>query len=407
MAKIDRRRFLASLAATTACTGIVPSPIRAEAITRPYDVIRFDERYGSFLEDYWFIKREYVSPLNTVSKVAGRVAVDFWSRPYCELAHADYLPPEIPTGVLYYDPIGNTHLDQGEALKHAIKHIESVHKKHRPDANDQFAVHTDGIETLASTLWPVIHNEPSSPKHSRTALVALDSLGASPRDPEWNGILPVLARCYDRIVGHLHVNCAGLREWKEFCDSITGEDEESFFALCPLKAVSLCDVVIVTSSGLLEADPGLSSRASTETQMGELIQNFGYAIMDRESHDLILDVRGNEKRRKPRLFALGSVTSYTTVDSLNALSKTLRRQRDLVCSSFGDVVSNEPSLVIATLADEMSAAIVEDLFMGSDRMSFLKLATLPFGVPNPSLITPVCLLTLWQFDANFDRRAVS
>jgi len=403
MTKIDRRRFLASLAATTACTAIVPSSIRAETITRSYDVIRFDERYGTFLEDYWFIKREYVLPPNTVPKVAGRVAVDFWSRPYCELAHANFLPPEIPTGVLYYDPIGNTQLDQGEALKHAIKHIESVHKKHRPDANDQFAVHTDGIETLASTLWPVIHNEPSSPKHSRTALVALDSLGPSPRDPEWNGILPVLARCYDRIIGHLHVNCAGVGEWKELRDSIAGEHEESFFALCPLEAVSLCDVVIVTSSGLLEADPGIPSRASTETQMGELIRSFGYAILDRGVHDRILDVRGNEKKRKPRLFALGSVTSYTTVDSLNALSKTLRRQRDLVCSSFGEVVSNEPSLVIATAADEMSAAMVEDLFMGSDRMSFWKLPTSSFGVRSSSPITPLYLLTLWQFDANLNR----
>ena len=407
MTKIDRRHFLASLAATTACTGIVPSPIRAEAITRPYDIIRFDKRHGSFLENYWFIKRECVSSPNAVSTAAGRVAVDFWSRPYCELAHANYLPPEIPTGVLYYDPIGNTHLDQGEALKHAIKHIESVHKKRRPNTKHQSAIHTGGLETLASTLWPVIHDEPSGPKHSRTALVALDSLGPSPRDPEWNGILPVLARCYERIIGHLHVNCAGLREWKDLCDSIIGEDKESFFALCPLKAVLLCDVVIITSSSLLEADPGLPNRTSTETPIGEVIRHFGNAILDREAHDRILGVRGNEETRMPRLFALGSVTSYTTVDSLNALSTTLHRQRDLVCSSFGEVNSNEPSLVIATVANEMSAARVEDLFMGSDRMSFLELATSSFGVPSSSPITPVYLLTLWQFDVNFDRSANS
>jgi 3'-5' exonuclease len=96
-----------------------------------------------------------------------------------------------------------------------------------------------------------------------------------------------------------------------------------------------------------------------------------------------------------------------TLHEICRVMGSLRRQRDLVCSSFGEVVSkersNERSLAIATVADEMSAAMVEDLFMGSDRMSFLKLAASSLGVPRSSP-TPLYLLTLWQLDANFGYR---
>lgn len=399
MTKINRRGFLTSLAVTTACAGILTFPAHAEAIVLPDDIFRFDESTGQF-RDYWFIKREYDPPK--------RPAIDFWSRQYSEVSYVDYLPREIPIGMLWYDSFGSTHVDNREALEY-IDFVYRGHSFHRPNAVHQFAVHMDGIQTLAWTLRLAIGDDPSSPReYSRTALVALDSLGPSPRDPEWTGILPVFAQCYDRIIGHIHAPTRGLREWKARLDTLEGGNEESFFEHSVWNAASQCDVVIVTSSGLIETDQGLYAHTSPE-KLGDLIRRFGSALLDREVYDRMLDTGRNGNGRKPRLFALGSATVTSPHHYSHDLDRTLNRQSRLVSDSFGDVIPDEMPLIVATAAENRRS----EFLAGIDSSSGMRGKTI-FKVPAPSYdmtatIVPsvgvLNLMTLWPFEFNESKLA--
>lgn len=341
MINIDRRHFLTSLAATSACGAVAPASASTSA-----GVSHIDGKGGEF-SDWWFMAREgYLR--STMPIVATRsAAVDFWSMPYSDIDHAGHLPPEIPTGVLWYDYFAGRNLEVCEALDQ----FRTEYRFKRSNAAHSVGVYTDGTDMLSSSLQRMIQDDRPRPGEPRTALIALDSLGPSPREPIWARILPAFAQCYDRIIGHIHCPRRGLREWKSYLDAVFPKDDgSSDFEQSIWSAALRCDVVIVTSAALVETDLGLSTHASTEMLTGELMRRFGHAALDRDVLRGVLGAGENRTRRKPRLYAFGSATLTSPHHDIRDLDLILERQRKFVSGAFGDLVPNELPLFIATAA---------------------------------------------------------
>jgi hypothetical protein len=193
-----------------------------------------------------------------------------------------------------------------------------------------------------------------SPEELRTALIALNSTGPSPTEPEWAEYLTLFTRpyrSYGHIIGHIHAPGRGLHELKARLNSIGPDNEKTYFERAVWDATSHCDVVIVTSSSLVDFDPGLSPSASTETLVGELIGRFGYALLDRVVFNEILGSKDDRVKRQPRLFALASVTMEPPYWHLfNGVRAILERQRKLVSSNFGELAFDGIPIVVAITA---------------------------------------------------------
>jgi len=122
MTEINRRRFVASLTAATAFTGLAPSLARSE-IAAPTneqrlihsDKITFmDDSDKNKLNEWWCIIRR-CNP-HAISTAAERPAVDFWSREYSDINYADHLPPEIPRRTLFYESCDRKDFNIGRAF---------------------------------------------------------------------------------------------------------------------------------------------------------------------------------------------------------------------------------------------------------------------------------------------------
>jgi hypothetical protein len=61
---------------------------------------------------------------------------------------------------------------------------------------------------------------------SRTALLALDSMSLAAGEPDWDQVIPALAGCYDRIIGHYHLEQRGLRHCYAVLDAVFPEQSE-------------------------------------------------------------------------------------------------------------------------------------------------------------------------------------
>jgi len=92
MTEINRRRFVASLTAATACTGLPPSLARSE-VAAPNE-----RRFR--LKDWWTMIRRR-DPLGKPN--AEGSTVDFWSREYSEINYGNHLSPEIQRTSLFYE----------------------------------------------------------------------------------------------------------------------------------------------------------------------------------------------------------------------------------------------------------------------------------------------------------------
>src|SRR5262245_56741358 len=115
MTTVNRRRLLGSIAATTVCGGMAPS-IEAASTTELLDI---DRRAA----ECWFIARQDRARL-------GKHAVDFWSKPFCDLDHTAYVPSEIVRGVLWFNYADYPHcLREPEVLDY----VDSVLKQKRSD----------------------------------------------------------------------------------------------------------------------------------------------------------------------------------------------------------------------------------------------------------------------------------
>jgi hypothetical protein len=81
---------------------------------------------------------------------------------------------------------------------------------------------------------------------------------------------------------------------------------------------------------------------------GELIRRFGYAALDRAVFNKIVGSDDNRMMRRPRLFALASVTiDAPYYHRFIEIRKILDRQRRLVSGSFGDLASDGAPIVVA------------------------------------------------------------
>lgn len=383
MTNINRRYVLRSLAASTVLAGVVPAegapakevPEAAKRNGKP------DLRRGA-----WFIARQS-------RKTPGHHTVDFWSKPLCEIRHPDFLPADITRGVLWHD-----HAGDGSPDHPALEYVDSVFRRGRSDwINDphQFAEYVDGTNGLTSVLPPMISEKTENSRCRRTALLDLDSQWASPMDPDWADMLPAFRRCYDRVIGHFHLEARGFRHWKKWLTQFDDSYFEQFFS----KAASQCDAVILTSGSLAEHDSMHSPTASTEELVGQLMQRFGHALLDENTLEQILPVRSEGIRRHTRVFALASVTltaSWPKIDE-----KDLLRQRALVEGSFGNNKHMRP-LMIATYDNEFArlGEDIRDRYCGT-HIAFLRTMNRN-RLRGEDSREPLDLFMLWPFDAEID-----
>ena len=108
---------------------------------------------------------------------------------------------------------------------------------------------------------------------------------------------------------------------------------------------SLGDAVIVTSTGLVETDPGLR-HASFETRLAELARRLDQAKLQQKVIDRIAG-------RKSRCFALGSVTlSGTGNEMIHDTQDILVQQSGFVIGAFGALAIDDLPIFIATSIDE-------------------------------------------------------
>jgi hypothetical protein len=383
MKEISRRGLLAAIAATGASATVLCS--EAEDGTSPNT---FRER--EINNHCWYIARQQASHAPVPPAPIQQHAVDFWSKPLCTVAHAEYLPPEISRSVLWYRPTPDRNLHE------LLEYIDAIAREYRfagVRGPRTFAVHFEGLDTLSSLLKSVVPDQRLTAA-SRMAFLDLDSKSTAPGEPNWDQIIPALADCYERIIGHYHLEQRGLRHHYALLDPLYPEQKK-----CIRNTISQCDAVIFTSPNLVETDINLSAYASTEALVGQLLQRFGHALLDTNILEQIAPIGNGEIERKSRTFALGSVTSTALAPEVDL--RALARQRELVTGSFGERPYERP-LLIATLTDDASAEVIRNQLRGTNFL-FLK-ATNSNRLCGGDPLEPLELLTLWPFDAASDRR---
>jgi hypothetical protein len=285
------------------------------------------------------------------STAAERPAVDFWSLQYSDINYDAHLPPKILKTSLFYESCDRKDFNNETAFSYLDTLPERYGIKSAPDETPHWSVSWHRKYLSGSFR---AHAGNPSPEELRTALIALDSIGPSPTEPEWAEYLTLFTqphRSYGHIIGHIHAPGRGLRELGAGLNSIEPDNEKSYFERSVWDAASLCDVVIITSSSLVDFDPGLCPIASTEELAGELIGRFGYALLDRAVFNEIVGSENDRVKRQPRLFALASVTIEAPYwHRFIEIRKTLARQRMLVSGSFGDMDLNATPIVVAITA---------------------------------------------------------
>ena len=241
----------------------------------------------------WSIgKRNSVAHLNHV---------DFWSKPRCAVKYADQLPSEIGRGALFYGEAAE--LSAKSAPTRAAISLE----KEYVSLNDRFSFqHGTGIKTLAKVLRARVDANAKSSRVATTALIALDSQWSTPPGPDWTDILSAFRGCYDRLIGHYHINQRGFHHWKNWMtEGVSSSPSfDGFFT----SVVSQCDAVVFTSQSLLENDVYLSARASTESLVGELMQRFAQVLSDEKLVQQIIPIfkKSGKGTNQPRMLALSS-----------------------------------------------------------------------------------------------------
>lgn len=360
MTEINRRRFVASLTAATAFTGLAPSLARSEiaAPTNDDRLIHSDKiafTDGSDkpkLKEWWCMIRRY-DP-HAKSTAAEGPAVDFWSRQYSDINYADHLPREIRRETLIYECCDRKDFNNEKAFAYidAIPQLYGIDQP--PDETLTWSVVWQR-EYLSGSFYCEAGNPPQ--EQLRTALIALDSTGPSPTEPEWAEYLTLFTqpyRSYRHIIGHIHAPGRGLRELRARLNCIEPDNEKSYFERSVWDAASHCDVVIVTSSSLVDFDTGLCPSAYSDTLLGELIRRFGYAVLDRAVLNEIVGSKDERVKHRPRLFALASVTIEAPGWHHHLqIRRILERQRRLVSGSFGDLALDGIPIVVAlTVRDQ-------------------------------------------------------
>ena len=272
---ITRRSFLGSLALGS----IYPNVEEAAG-----SQLQAAERRAHPSDIHWSIAKQ--------SSVAKLNRVDFWSKPLGGIRYADELPSEIRHGALFY---GET----GQPLASPVLTPAN--------SSDPVILHRGtGISTLAELLLTEVSVIAKSTRIKPTALIALDSRWPGRTGPDWADILPVFRKCYDRLIGHYHINQRGFHHWKTSLTACAPDASrfERFFT----NAASQCDVVVFTGQSLLENDVHLSARASTESLVGELMQRFVQVLCDEKLVQQIIPLskKSGKGANQPHMLALSS-----------------------------------------------------------------------------------------------------
>ncbi len=387
MTKINRRHLLKTVAATAVCAGVT-STLESKGSVHQPEANRLPSEAAE-VSDAWFIARQN-------RPHTGEHIVDFWSKPFCEISHADYLPAEITRAMLWYEHSRELYVNPQQVLDSVASALRLPHPQWSSQA--QYVEHFGGTKSLSTPLGSLIGKK-AHRGNSRTAFIAFDSQSYAPMEPDWADILPAFRCCYDRIIGHFHIESRGFRHWKAWLSEGAGGD--AFFEHIFIKPASLCDMVILTCPSLIENDINLSARASIPELVGQLVQRFGHLLLDEYSLGAITPIT-DDHNRNPQVFVLGSVTS--TVSQPHVQERDLCRQCELVFGGFGDWDRHYTRpLLIATLADQPSAKIINDQLLGTD-LVFVRLCNSE-RLCGYDPLEPIELITLWPLKMNLHSAA--
>jgi len=331
MTQPDRRRVLTSLAGGAAVAGIA-SAISKEAFSE-LELSALGER--AVRHYAWIFAQQGGGPHTQQS-------IDFWCGPFAPLRYENYLPPQIGRGLIAYEDFPHPIDTENKALE-AFNETTKFYGRDwlDPETLDYFAVKP----VVGSKDFPFIFSSLVGEKNTpaRTALLAIDSpLGEFGRP----GIHSAFSSCYNSMIGISHIGERGFLQQKRYSRT----SSESDFVRSFLRDTSLCDTVIVTSSGLFELDAGLSPSASTEDLVGELVRRLSYALIKPKILERI--VGPSSTKSKPRYFALGSATLNARFEPLLHLQRMLDRQSEFVSASFAPLASDDLPLFIATSTDD-------------------------------------------------------
>jgi hypothetical protein len=378
MSIITRRRFMESLA-----FGISAGVTQAHA-SKSTEIIRHKRAIDR--EGVWYIARQK-------RQVCERHVVDFWSKPLCSINYATCLPAEIVQGILWYDSEEHSGREK-HILSNTVDSIVPQNWSACFNEGEFFESRT-GIKNLTESLRSLIGETSPAKPIRRTALLALDSQCVSAADPTWADTLPAFRRCYDRVIGHFHIERRGFYHWKTWLSD--SPFDAGYFERVFTKAALQCDAIILTSQSLAENDTFLSARASTETLVGELMRRFSEVLLHENTLTEVAPIGtlAAKPMTRPRIFALGSAgatESFRTVDE-----KDLLRQRALVFSSFGKPILRP--LLIAIDADEACAETIRTQILGTNIL-FLTTKVGPRRHRREDCFD-FEFVTLWPFDPDY------
>ena len=327
MPHIDRRRALTSLVAGAALMA-APEAIAqgAFAAREPGALREHAERHY-----FWLLAHQG-------GRTRTEHAIEFWTGPWASFHYENYLPRQMSRAFIAYDFCSHAITTPIKALE-AFIDASKLYRRDWLDLGtlDRFTVEpAAGSKDFQSILTSIVGDQPPS---TRSALLAIDSSFMGLGVP---GVRSAFASCCGSIVGITHLQERGFVQEKRYSRT----SSESDFVRQFLNCTSLCDTVIVTSSGLLETDAGLCPRASTEDLVGELVRRLSYALLEPNIRDRIVG-SGRSEKPKPRYFALGSATlnaPYYAID----LHKVLDRQSAFVSASFAPLATEHLPLFIDT-----------------------------------------------------------
>jgi hypothetical protein len=340
MSLIDRRRILTSLAGGAAIAS-ASHAISKEAFA---DTESSALRERAVRHYCWVLAQQGV-------RTRTQHPIDFWCGPFAPIRYENYLPPQMGRGLIAYEDFPHPIDTENKAIE-AFKETAKFYDRDwlDPETLDYFAVKP----AVGSKDFPFIFSSLVGEKNTpaRTALLAIDSpLGEFGRP----GVLSAFSSCYNSMIGISHIGERGFLQQKRYSRT----SSESDFVRGFLRDTSLCDTVIVTSSGLFELDAGLSPSASTEDLVGEIVRRLSYALMEPE---ILQRLVGGTKKSRPRYFALGSATLsaqseprlhlQTQSDPLLDLQTILDRQSAFVSASFAPLATDDLPLFIATSWDD-------------------------------------------------------
>lgn len=330
MTKLDRRGVLASLAGGAAVASIVPA-ISIEADSESGVLRERAERHYC-----WVLAQQGGRP-------GTPHAIEFCSGPWATIRYENYLPPQIARVLIAYEDFPHP-IDTEEKALEAFKETAKFYGRDwlDPETVDYLAVKpANGSKDFQFILSSFVGNKKNT--SPRTALLGIDSVLSDLRRPEMRS---AFASCYDSLVGISHLGERGFVQERRYSRTTSESDLVRGF----LRDTSICDTVIVTSSGLFELDAGLSPSASTEDLVGELVRRLSYALMEPEILARILGPSGTKPNQ--RYFALGSATLNAPSEPLLHLQTMLDRQSAFVSASFAPLAADDLPLFIATSRDD-------------------------------------------------------